>query len=149
MKSPNSMVHPTPWRGIRAWMAGVVVLGMVVPVELHAEPMSPGKYKAPLKYAVRLPDYCGSQYFGRAGAQYQLPSRQLCGVRTNHFCGALVSLMQSQDEQSRVKRLNRLKHAEKEILYTQRGIADFPRCPLHPEVEAALTRVRATMRGVR
>lgn len=134
---------------LRIVVMATTALAFLVPGHAIAEPMSPGRYKAPLKYAVRLPDYCGSQYFGRSGPQYQLPPRELCGVRTNHFCGALVSLMQAQDEQSRVKRLNRLNHAEKEILYTQRGIADFPRCPLRPEVEAALARVRTSMRTFR
>lgn len=130
-------------------MLAMVVLGLLVFFQAHAEPMSPGRYKAPLKYAVRLPDYCGFHYFGHAGMQYRLPPREICGIHTNHFCGALVSLMQSQDESSRVKRINRLKAAEKEILYTQRGIADFPKCPLHAEVEAALARTRAAMRAFR
>lgn len=137
-------------RGVGRLLASGLAASLVaVSGYVQSEVMSPGKYKAPLKYAVRLPDYCGFQYFGRPGARYQLPQGQLCGARTNHFCGALVSLMQAQDEKSREKRLNRLKHAEKEILYTQRGIADFPHCPLHPEVEAALTRVRAAMGGGR
>lgn len=140
---------PLPRLMIRVFVVATAALAVLVPGHAFAEQMSPGRYKAPLKYAVRLPDYCGAQYFDRPGPQYQLPPRQLCGVRTNHFCGALVSLMQSQDERSRVKRLNRLKHAEKEILYTKRGIADFPKCPLHPEVEAALGRTRAAMQAFR
>lgn len=114
-----------------------------------AEAMSPGKIKAPLKYALRLPKFCGNDYFGRTGPQDMRPPRQLCGVRTNHFCGGLVSLMMARDEPNPVKKRNHYGRAEKRFLYTQRGIAEFPQCPLHRDVEAALMQLRIEMRTIR
>lgn len=107
------------------------------------EAMSPGRKQAPLKYALQLPPHCGFDYFGRTEPQYQRMPKELCGVGTNHFCGALINLMKARDETNAGKKGRLLKKAEKEILYTQRHIANHPRCPLHPEVEAALMEVKA------
>ncbi|AFL75867.1 hypothetical protein [Thiocystis violascens] len=106
-----------------------------------AELMSPGKYKAPLKYALKLPKYCGHLYFGKEGAGYRMPSRELCGVGTNHFCGGLIALYQARAEKDRKKKPGYYRKAKKEVEYTKQWIADYPRCPLHPVVNNTLMEI--------
>jgi hypothetical protein len=108
-----------------------------------AEPMSPGKKKAPLKYAMQLPQYCWGQYFGRTEPQYQLPSKKVCGVGTNHFCTGLINLYQGRDERKDLARKQALGMAKQNIRYTQDYIAPYPNCPLHADVKRALLEVEA------
>lgn len=108
------------------------------------EPMSPGRKSAPLKYALRLPNHCGWDYFGRTEPQYQRMPQKICGPVTNHFCGALILMMQAKDARDIKKKRQLLKIAEKEILYTKNGIAKYPNCPLHKEVNSALHQVQMT-----
>lgn len=109
------------------------------------EPMSPGSYKAPLRYAVQLPPYCFGTFFGRTEPQYQLPSAQ-CGPFINHFCSALVFLMQAREAMDKNKKVSYLERAERAILYTKDGIANpkpRPQCPMNRDVAKALAEAQA------
>ena len=107
---------------------------------MAAELMSPGPNKAPLIYALKLPQYCQGQYFGRKEPQYQLP-RELCGVGTNHFCEGLIRLYKARATTDRAKKAEHYRSAKRPVEYTKRWIADHPRCPLHPTVNQVLNEI--------
>ena len=106
------------------------------------EPMSPGSYKAPMKYAIQLPPYCFGQYFGRTEPQYW-PSRELCGVWTNHFCEGLVSLLKARETIDKKQKITYYGSAKTAIMYTKKGIEPYPRCPWHRDIAQALAEAQA------
>lgn len=115
-----------------------------------AETMAPGPYKAPLIYAMRLPQYCDGLYFrGKPSGKKptkNLTSRELCGVGTNHFCPGLVALYQARDARDRNQKINFYNVAKKEMEYTKSWISDYPQCPLHPLVNRTLMEINATLK---
>lgn len=99
--------------------------------------MTPGRYKAELKYGLMLPDYCGYNYFNRKGPKYHV-SRELCGVGTNHFCKGLIELYKARDAKKKKYKVIHYKQAKGHAEYTKRWIAKYPRCPLHKDVANVL-----------
>lgn len=110
---------------------------------LAQEPMSPGRYKAPMKYAVQLPKYCWGQFFGRTEPQYNMPPQNICSPGMNHFCGALVDLMRARESMDKRQKAGYFRSAEKEILYTKRAMERYPQCPLRRDMERALAEAQA------
>ena len=138
------------WKICRSGSLGVVatVILLLTPWA-HAQGVGgqPQKlpFNTPLQYALQLPPYCHGQYFGRTGPQYQLPPRELCGVRTNHFCPGLANLYQARDTQDRGSKSRLYNRAAGRFRDTLRRIEDYPNCPLRPEVESALMQAELEM----
>lgn len=102
--------------------------------------MTPGKYKAELKYGLMLPDYCGGLYFNRKDAAHRMPPREICGVYTNHFCSGLINIYKAREAIGK-KKVWFYKGAKKDVEYTKVHIEKYPRCPLHKDVNTALTEI--------
>lgn len=84
-----------------------------------------------------LPKYCwgqfNSQFRGAGMAAYNLPPREVCGERMNHFCPAIVSL-------NRARKDARMRGywigvARDHIEYTLKALREVPACPLSGEIE--------------
>lgn len=85
-----------------------------------ANPKIPPKYPAKPSEVMRLPKYCWQQYVDGSlgGYQYSIPSES-CGYAMNHFCPALVFMIQSQDVSlARNERVGAIQHAVNDIQYT-------------------------------
>lgn len=109
------------------------------------EAMTPGKAKpVPIRYALKLPNYCYYQYFGRTEPQYRFPKG--CGPSMNHFCGGLVALLRARDSLDKKWKRHYYRLAEKEIGYTKRGIEQYPQCPLHPVVNQTYMEAKSGLR---
>ena len=117
----------------------------------HAQPKVPPKYKASPLYVAQLPKFCWQQYVdGSLGGQQFSIVDPSCGPEMNHFCPALVFLLQAQDQsQPKNERMGAMKHAVNDINYTLRGMK--PGCHITAEVHAARdkAKVLAPMIGMR
>lgn len=109
----------------------------------HAQqPKIQPKYKASPLQVAQLPQFCWNQYVdgSLAGPQYSI-TRESCGGEMNHFCPALVFLMQAQSPSlPKSERQGAMGQAVKEINYTLRGMK--PGCHITAEVYAARDRAK-------
>lgn len=122
-----------PWLCLVALAPTLVAQSIGLTPASAQEIMSPGPYRAPIRYVLRLPKYCHGQYFDMSGPQYRI-SRELCGVGTNHFCPGLINLEQARESTDANKKARYYRKAQNHMEYTLRHIADDPGCPLLPTV---------------
>jgi len=117
-----------------AFRLTLMVMTMTAAGASHGQAFVPPTYKASPLEVAKLPLYCHQQYVNGAlgGPKFSIPNA-MCGGEMNHFCPALVFLMQVEQESLRKsERGGALRHAIKEIDYTIRGMK--PGCYLEPEV---------------
>lgn len=102
----------------------------------HAQPKIPPRYKASPMYVAQLPKFCWPQYVDGfyGGTSFSIPPS--CGSGMNHFCPALVFMMQAQDPSvPQNERRGAMGNAVTEINYTLREMT--PNCPIAADVKAA------------
>lgn len=126
---------------VRALVVGSSAVALMLGTAL-AQPRIPPKYPAELKYVTRLPKYCYNQYVDGAlsGYEFSIPSES-CGYSMNHFCGALIFMMQAQDfTLPKNERVGAAQHAVIEVNYTLRDMK--PGCFITKDVQLAKERAR-------
>ncbi len=107
-----------------------------------AQPRIPPKYSASPTEVAQLPKYCYQQYVDGAlgGYQFSIPAES-CGYAMNHFCGALVFMMQAQKfSLPKNERVGAIRHAVNEINYTIRDMK--PGCFITKDVLQAKERAQ-------
>jgi len=126
----------------RAFSKGAPVIVAVFSV-LLAYPADATKYHAPSDEVVLLPQFCWAQYMDNVeGPEYSISST-LCGVGMNHYCPALIELIEAKRSVG-TKARNRAGHlnvAHKEVLYTLNAMRDYPSCPIRGHAESSLREV--------
>ena len=81
-----------------------------------------------------LPKFCWGQFLKDKfkGPRFHIPV-QTCGVYTNHYCPALISLARANRSlEDRLKR-GYLRFAEDGVAYTLRNTRKYPHCPIRAE----------------
>lgn len=130
-------------RSLQALHAAAVVAFLSMTVMAYAQqPKIPPRYKASPLHVAQLPKFCWQQYVdgSLSGPQYSIMSSS-CGSEMNHFCPALVFLMQAQSPVlPKNERKGAMGQAVKEINYTLRGMK--PGCHITAEVHAARDKAR-------
>jgi len=122
-------------------------LAMIAGVSIAAYP------GVPASEALMLPQFCWAQYMDNMkgkGPQYTIPvwGDHGCGVNINHYCPALVELQRARKAMGVKKKGERLQHlrvAKKDTLYTWNGIKDHPSCPIWQHVQTTLVEVNALL----
>ena len=96
----------------------------------------------------QLPRYCwGSfnpQFRGAGMEAFNLPPRQVCGERMNHFCPALLSMLRA--KKGTPQSGYWLGVADGHMRYTLSALREVPNCPLAPEIERYAAQLKS-MRG--
>jgi hypothetical protein len=118
----------------------MIVMGVAAAA---GQPRIPPKYPAEPKYIAQLPKYCYNQYVDGAlgGYEFSIP-RESCGGSMNHFCPALIFLMQAQDfTLQKNVRVGSVQHAIGGINYTLQDMK--PGCFIAKDV--MLAKQRAAM----
>jgi hypothetical protein len=102
------------------------------------------KYKAPATEVALLPRFCWGQYLERVdGPGYEI---QGCGPLTNHYCDGLLELARANKTfGNKSARIQHLKRAKENTLYTLNGIAQFPSCAIRNHVETTLQRLNVEL----
>jgi hypothetical protein len=57
-----------------------------------------------------------------------------CGPAANHYCSALIYIVRAKHTGNKQSRLGLLGHADVDVKYTERAIADYPNCSIREHV---------------
>ena len=92
----------------------------------------------------QLPPFCWMQFEvpNVKGEEFRIRD---CGVAANHYCPGLLYLIRAKGHVSKGERWAHLSHADTDIRYTERAIADSPRCSIRDHVAASRTEVNNLM----
>jgi len=81
----------------------------------------------------QLPRFCW--------AQLQVPNTEGddfrirdCGPAANHYCLGLIHMIRAKGHVNKQSRLGLLGHADVDVKYTERAIADYPKCSIREHV---------------
>jgi len=84
--------------------------------------------------------------------QYQVPNVKGnefaildCGPAANHFCPALIYMLRARGNVKKQARLDLLGHADVDIRYTEKAIADYPNCSIREDVANARAQLNSLM----
>ena len=92
------------------------------------------QYSAPAAIVATLPPFCGGQYIDGLDSdpRYTISG---CGPAGNHYCPGLVQIAKSKKAKTKGEKLEFLRMAESEMIYTLKFTANFPDCMLRPLAE--------------
>jgi hypothetical protein len=91
----------------------------------------------------QLPRFCWAQYVpGTTGEGYHISG---CGPAANHFCPALIYMIRARGHVNKSTSLGLLGSADADVRYTERAIADYPKCSIRDDVANARAEVNRLM----
>ena len=93
----------------------------------------------------QLPTFCWAQFEvpDAQGDEFKIRG---CGVAVNHYCPGLIYLIRGKHSGAKGKALPLIQHADLDVAYTERGIADAPKCSIREHVEATRAEVDHLLR---
>jgi len=93
----------------------------------------------------QLPQFCWAQFEvpDAKGDEFKIRD---CGVFVNHYCPALLALIRGKNAAARGKGPGLIQVAETDVTYTEKGIADYPNCPIRGHVEATRAEINQLLR---
>jgi hypothetical protein len=116
------------------------LLAAVLPIAFALVPSAAlGGYREDLHVTsiemARLPQFCWMQFEvpDAKGDDFRI---QDCGVAANHYCPGLLYLMRAKGPAAKGRPLPLLQHADIDVAYTERAIADSPKCSIREHVDA-------------
>ncbi len=82
-----------------------------------------------------LPQFCWAQLNvpDAKGDDFRIRD---CGPAANHYCSALIYIIRAKHTGKKPERLSYLGHADVDVKYTERAIADYPKCSISEHVAA-------------
>ena len=93
----------------------------------------------------QLPTFCWAQFEvpNAKGDEFTIRN---CGPSANHYCPGLIYLIQGRSAGTKRKSLPLIQHADGDVAYTERGIADYPKCSIREHVEATRAEINHLLR---
>ena len=112
---------------IRSILA-VAALTALVPVACGQTSM----HVTPVEIA-QLPRFCWGQLDvpNARGGEFAIVD---CGPAANHFCSGLIYMIRAKGHVTKQTRLDLLGHADTDVRYTEKAIADYPNCSIRESV---------------
>jgi hypothetical protein len=107
----------------------VVALGAFALAAMGAQAQS---HVTPVETAL-LPQFCWAQLNvpNLTGDEFYIRD---CGPAANHYCSALIYMVRAKHTSNKQSRLGLLGHADVDVRYTERAIADYPNCSIREHV---------------
>jgi len=92
-----------------------------------------------------LPQFCWMQFEvpDAKGDEFRIRD---CGVAANHYCSGLLYLIRAKHPAAKVRPLPLLQHADIDVAYTERAIADSPKCSIREHVDATRAEINHLLR---
>jgi len=86
----------------------------------------------------QLPRFCWAQLQvpNATGDEFRIID---CGPAANHYCSGLIYMLRAKGHVNKQTRSDLLGHADVDVRYTEKAIADYPKCSIRQDV--ANTRV--------
>lgn len=69
-----------------------------------------------------------------------------CGPAANHYCSGLIYMIRAKAHVKKVTRLALLGQADTDMRYTERAIADYPKCNIRDHVAASRAELESLMK---
>ena len=93
----------------------------------------------------QLPRFCWSQLEvpNAKGDDFRISG---CGPAANHYCSALIYMIRARGHVTKQSRLDLLGHADADVKYTEKSIADYPKCPIREHVAGTRVELDNLMR---
>jgi hypothetical protein len=118
-----------------------LILAVVALVALAPDAHGQDNVK-PIEIA-QLPSFCKAQYVPNVtGYEFFIHD---CGPAANHFCPALIYMIRARGNVKKQERLGLLGHADVDVRYTERAIADYPKCSIRDDVAGTRTQLNSLM----
>jgi hypothetical protein len=115
-------------RSILQPILAIAALAAVVPVASGQTSM----HVTPVEIA-QLPRFCWAQLEvpNAKGDDFRIIS---CGPAANHYCSGLIYMIRAKGHVTKQTRLDLLGHADSDVKYTEKAIADYPQCSIREHV---------------
>ena len=111
----------------------VVALISLMPVAPDASGQT-SMHVTPVEIA-QLPRFCWAQLEvpNAQGGEFHIVD---CGPAANHYCSGLIYMIRAKGHVNKQGRLDLLGHADTDVRYTEKAIADYPKCSIREHVAA-------------
>jgi hypothetical protein len=124
-------------------MSTIIQVLLAVAALIAVVPFAHGQDNVKPIEIAQLPSFCKAQYVPDAkGDEYRIRD---CGPAANHFCPALIYLIRAKGHVNKSTRLRLLGSADADVRYTERAIADYPKCSIRDDVANARAQVNSLM----
>jgi hypothetical protein len=125
-------------------MSTIIQLILAVVALIALAPDARGQQNVTTVEIAQLPRLCWAQLQvpGATGDDFRIRD---CGPAANHFCSGLIYLIRARGNVNKSTRLIFLGHADADIRYTERAIADQPKCSIRDDVANARAQVNSLM----
>jgi hypothetical protein len=125
---------------------GPVIAGLLLSTSAFAQGY---KGEAKATEVALLPHFCWAQYMDDPppGDEFRI-SKSACGSLMNHYCPGLVLLDRATKPygtKSKGEKRQNLVRAKESVVYTLKGMANYPACPIRSHVETTLARINALL----
>ena len=130
-------------------MSTIIQLILAFAALIALVPLAHGQDNVKPIEIAQLPSFCKAQYVPDAkGDEYRIRD---CGPAANHFCPALIYMIRARGNVKKQERAGLLGHADVDIRYTERAIADYPKCSIREDVAGARAQLNSllTMYGIK
>ena len=124
-------------------MSTIIQLILAVAALIALAPDARGQQNVNSVEIARLPRFCWAQYVPDAkGDEFRIRD---CGPAANHFCPALIYLIRARGNVKKQERLGLLGRADVDVRYTERAIADYPKCSIREDVAGTRAQLNSLM----
>jgi hypothetical protein len=91
-----------------------------------------------------LPRFCWAQLEvpNATGDEFRIRD---CGPAANHYCGGLINIMRAKRATNKSTRLGLINLADADVRYTEKAIADYPKCSIRVDVASTRAEVNSLM----
>jgi hypothetical protein len=92
-----------------------------------------------------LPQFCWGQFEipNAQGTEFWIHD---CGPAANHYCPGLIYLIRGKRPAAKERPLPSIQHADVDVAYTERAIADYPKCSIRGHVDATRMEINHLLR---
>jgi hypothetical protein len=113
-------------------MSTIIRLIFAIAALVALAPVAWGQARATPVEIAQLPRFCWAQYVPDAtGDDFRIRD---CGPGANHYCPGLVAMIRARSQANKSAKLGLLGNADAEVRYTEKAIADYPKCSIREHV---------------
>lgn len=114
-------------------MSTIIQLILAVVALIVLAPDARGQQNVTALEIAQLPRFCWAQLQipDATGDDFRIRD---CGPAANHFCSALIYMIRARGNVKKQERLGLLGRADIDVRYTEKAIADYPKCSIREDV---------------
>ena len=125
-------------------MSTIIRLILAVAALTALVPVALGQQNISAVEIAQLPRFCWAQLNvpDAVGDDFRIRD---CGPAANHFCSALIYIIRAKHDPRKQFKLDLLGHADVDVRYTERAIADYPKCSIREDVAGTRAQLNSLM----